>query len=150
MSLQEKIYEELKTALKEKDELKLSTLRLLKSDIQYDLTKTGASTISDEKVMQIVKSNISKRKETSIEYRKANRVDLAEKEEKEAKILEVFLPPSASESELKEIIQRVIVEMKPKGPQEAGKVIGKVMFELKGKNVDGSLVAELVKSSLNS
>lgn len=148
MSLQEKINEDLKRSLKEKSEPALSTLRMLKSDIQYELTKTGLSSMSDEQIMQIVKRNISKRRDTAQEYKKANRLDLAEKEENEADFLQHFLPPSLSESELIPIIQRIVTEMGACSPANMGKVMGRVMSELKGKNAEGSLVSSLVKKIL--
>ncbi|MBP9886385.1 MAG: GatB/YqeY domain-containing protein [Leptospiraceae bacterium] len=149
MSLQEKINEDLKSALKSKEEPKLSTLRLLKSDIQYELTKTGASTLNDEQVINLIKANSKKRRETAVEYRKANREDLALKEDSEDAILASYLPASMPESEVREVISRIIKELAPKSPAEAGKVIGKVMQELKGKNADGSLVSSLVKSMMS-
>ena len=149
MSLQEKINQDLKSALKSKEEPKLSTLRLLKSDIQYELTKTGASTLNDEQVINLIKANSKKRRETAVEYRKANREDLALKEDSEDAILASYLPASMPESEVREVISRIIKELAPKSPAEAGKVIGKVMQELKGKNADGSLVSSLVKSMMS-
>ena len=80
MSLQTKINEDLKIALKAKNEPLLSTLRMLKSDIQYELTKTGASSLSDEQVISILKKNSKQRLESSKEYQKAGREDLAKKE----------------------------------------------------------------------
>jgi uncharacterized protein len=149
MSLQDKINEDLKSALKSKEEPKLSTLRLLKSDIQYELTKTGASTLNDDQVINLIKANSKKRRETAIEYRKANREDLALKEESEDAVLSSYLPATMPESEVKEVIARVIKELAPKSPAESGKVIGKVMQELKWKNADGSLVSSLVKSMMS-
>jgi uncharacterized protein YqeY len=149
MSLQSQINEDLKSALKTKEEPKLSTLRLLKSDIQYELTKTGVSTLSDDQVITIIRANSKKRKESASEYKKANRQDLAEKEEAEDVILTSYLPANMPEAELREVISRVIKELAPKSPAEAGKVIGKVMQEVKGKNADGSLVSSLVKSMMS-
>jgi uncharacterized protein len=150
MSLQEKINEDLKHSLKERIEPALSTLRMLKSDIQYELTKTGLSSISDEQVMLIVKRNISKRRDTAQEYKKANRLDLAEREENEANFLQDFLPPSLPESELIPIIQHILSELGANSPSDMGKVMGRVMAELKGKNAEGSLVSSLVKKFLTS
>jgi uncharacterized protein YqeY len=148
MSLQEKINEDLKRSMKERSEPALSTLRMLKSDIQYELTKTGSSSISDDQVLQIIKKNISKRRDTSQEYNKANRQDLAEKEDKEADFLHGFLPPLVPESELEKVVLRIISELGAKSPSDMGKVMGKVMLEFKGKNVEGSVVSALVKKNL--
>jgi uncharacterized protein YqeY len=149
MSLQTQINEDLKSALKSKEEPKLSTLRLLKSDIQYELTKTGVSTLNDDQVIALIRANSKKRRESASEYRKANREDLAVKEEAEDAILASYLPANMPEAELREVILRVIKELAPKSPAEAGKVIGKVMQEVKGKNADGSLVSSLVKSLMS-
>lgn len=149
MSLQTQINEDLKSALKSKEEPKLSTLRLLKSDIQYELTKTGVSTLNDDQVIALIRANSKKRRESASEYRKANREDLAVKEETEDVILASYLPANMPEAELREVILRVIKELAPKSPAEAGKVIGKVMQEVKGKNADGSLVSSLVKSLMS-
>ena len=149
MSLQTQINEDLKSALKSKEEPKLSTLRLLKSDIQYELTKTGVSTLNDDQVIALIRANSKKRRESASEYRKANREDLAVKEETEDVMLASYLPANMPEAELREVILRVIKELAPKSPAEAGKVIGKVMQEVKGKNADGSLVSSLVKSLMS-
>ncbi len=149
MSLQVKINDDLKKALLSKDELTLSTLRLLKSDIQYELTKTGASTISDESIISIIRGNQKKRKESSAEYRKANRNDLADREDAEEQVLLLYLPAMMPEAEVREVVLKVIETLNAKSPSESGKVIGKVMQELKGKNADGSLVSNLVKSILS-
>jgi len=148
MSLQEKLNDDLKRSMKEKLEPGLSTLRMIKSDIQYELTKTGGSSISDEAILQIIKKNIAKRRDTALEYRKASRIDLAEKEEQEANFLQDYLPPMVPESEIQELVIKIIQELGAKSPSEMGKVMGKVMGELKGKNVDGSLVSNLVKKNL--
>ena len=73
MSLQQKLYDDLKQAFIEKKEPNLSTLRLLKSDIQYELTKTGDSSLPDEVILQLIKKNIARRRETAEEYKKAGK-----------------------------------------------------------------------------
>ncbi|MBE7411091.1 MAG: GatB/YqeY domain-containing protein [Leptospiraceae bacterium] len=149
MSLQDKINQDLKDAMKAKEELKLATLRLIKADIQYELTRTGSSSLNDEQVMGILKSNSKKRKETAEEYRKAKRDDLAQKEEDENQIIISYLPPDLSEEEIRKVASVVIQEFIPVGPQDTGKIMGRVMQELKGKNANGALVSSVVKSMLS-
>lgn len=149
MSLQLKINEDLKQAMKSKKEPDLSTLRMLKADLQYELTKTGVSTLDDSVVLQIIKKNITKRKDTAEEYKKAGRNDLAEKEESEAKFLESYLPPSVPESEIDALAEKIIAELGAKSSSDIGKVMGKIMTELKGRNVEGALVSKIVKSKLS-
>ncbi|MDZ4727102.1 MAG: GatB/YqeY domain-containing protein [Leptospira sp.] len=150
MTLQETINSDLKQALKSKDELVLGTLRLIKADIQYELTKTGASELTDVNVMQILKSNFKKRKDTAIEYEKANRVDLASKERDEADVISRYIPAEISESEIQNAVTNAIQEMGAKSPADMGKVMGKVMAVFKGQNIDGSKVSLIVKQSLSA
>jgi len=150
MSLQEKLNNDLKHSLKEKSEPAFSTLRMLKSNIQFELTKSGASMLGDEQVLQIIKKNIISRKDTASEYKKANRIDLAEKEELEASFLEGYLPPRLPTEEIEGVIHTVIRELGTPSLADLGKVMGRVMAEFKGKNVEGSLVSTLVKQKLSA
>lgn len=144
-SLQETITEHLKDAMKKKEELRLGTLRMLKSELQYELTKTGAQTLDDDAVLTLIRRGIKKRQEAREQFEKGGRPEMAEKEAAEIKILEVYLPASVSEDVLRKKIEEVIAEVKPAGPQEFGKVMGKVMAAFKGQNVDGNTVNRLVR-----
>ncbi|EOQ90707.1 YqeY-like protein [Leptospira yanagawae serovar Saopaulo str. Sao Paulo = ATCC 700523] len=150
MTLQETISTDLKTALKAKDEIVLGTLRLIKAEIQYELTKTGASELSDTAVMQILKTNYKRRKDTALEYDKANRPDLSSKEMEEAEIISRYIPKEVSEEEIGKATEEAIVELNAGGPQDMGKVMGKVMAKFKGQNIDGSKVSSLVKQALSA
>lgn len=149
MSLQEKLYNDLKHSLKEKTEPALSTLRMLKSNIQFEITKSGASMLRDDQVLQIIKKNILLRIDTALEYKKANRSDLAEREELEAKFLEGYLPPKMPVEEIERVIQSAIQDLGISSVSETGRVMGRVMAEFKGKNVEGSFVYSLVKKKLS-
>ncbi|TGL90648.1 GatB/YqeY domain-containing protein [Leptospira congkakensis] len=149
MTLQETISTDLKTALKAKDETVLGTLRLIKAEIQYELTKTGASELTDTAVMQILKSNFKRRKDTAVEYDKANRPDLSSKEIQEAEVISRYIPKEVSEEEISIAVNDVIVELNVSGAQDMGKVMGKVMAKFKGQNIDGSKVSSLVKQALS-
>ncbi|MCD6422067.1 GatB/YqeY domain-containing protein [bacterium] len=145
MSIKEKITDALKKALKEKDSLKTLTLRQVLSAIKNaEIDKKGE--LTDEEIGQVLLKEIKKRKESVELYRKGKREELAEKEEKEIKIIEEFLPEMLSEEEIGEIVEKTIEELSA-GPQDFGKVMGKVMGELKGK-ADGAVVAEIVKQKL--
>ena len=136
--------------MKARKEPDLTTLRMVKSDLQYELTKTGSHSLSDEVVLQNIKKNLTKRKDTAEEYRKAGRTDLADKELSEAEFIATYLPPMVPESEIREIIEKSIQELGASSPSDTGKVMGKVMANFKGKNIDGSLVSSLVKEILSS
>jgi uncharacterized protein YqeY len=150
MTLQEKISADLKQALKSKEELVLGTLRLVKADLQYELTKTGASELSDVAVMQILKSNYKKRKDTALEYDKVGRIDLADREREEASVIARYIPAEISESEIQAVVTQAIQEMGAVSPSDMGKVMGKVMAAFKGQNIDGSKVSHIVKQSLSA
>ncbi|MCC5816255.1 MAG: GatB/YqeY domain-containing protein [Leptospira sp.] len=149
-TIQETIYQDLKSALKNKKEPELSTLRLLKTEIQYELTKTGATEIPDITMIPLLKKNVSQRQESSKEYRNANRIDLAEKEEREMEVILHYLPAEISMEEIDRVIQESIAILKPTGPQDTGKLMGKVMQSFKGKNIDGSKVSDAVKKALQA
>jgi len=144
-SLQETITEHLKDAMKKKEELRLGTLRMLKSELQYELTKTGAQTLEDDAVLTLIRRAVKKRQEAREQFEKGGRPEMAEKEAAEIKVLEAYLPASVSEDVLRKKIEEVVAELKPAGPQDFGKVMGKVMAAFKGQNVDGNTVNKLVR-----
>ncbi|GBF48962.1 YqeY-like protein [Leptospira ryugenii] len=150
MTLQETINSDLKQALKAKDEVLLGTLRLIKADLQYEMTKTGATELNDSFVMQVLKSNYKKRKDTALEYEKANREDLANKERAEADIISRYIPKEVSDDQIQDAVTKAITEMGASSPSDMGKVMGKVMAVFKGQNIDGSKVSLIVKQSLSS
>lgn len=148
MSLKDKITTDMKEALKggEQGKLKLSTLRLLLSEIKNgEIAKKKE--LSDEEIVGVVSKEIKKRKEAVEQYQKGNRPELAAKEKKEAKILQEYLPEQLSDDELKTIIQETIEEMGVSGLGEMGKVMGAVMSKVKGR-AEGSRVSEVVKGFL--
>ncbi|TGK35083.1 GatB/YqeY domain-containing protein [Leptospira gomenensis] len=149
MSLQIKINDDLKEAMKAKKEPHLSTLRLLKSDIQYELTKTGAKELSDEQVITVVKKAYAKRMDAIEMYQKAGRNDLLEQEQGEAGVLKEYLPPELPEEEIIATIDRIFAELQQPTAKDMGKVMGKVMAAFKGKSIDGTKVSAIVKSRLS-
>ncbi len=146
--LQEKIQNDLKNALKNRAEVELGTLRLLKSDLQYEMTKTGASEMADEAVHAVIKTAVKKRKDAIAEYEKAGRAEKAELEKQELAILERYLPAAVSAAEIKKAIDETFEKVKPAGPKDIGKVMGQVMARFKGQNIDGNLVNKLVRERL--
>ncbi|MBL8019747.1 MAG: GatB/YqeY domain-containing protein [Leptospirales bacterium] len=147
-SLQEKIGEDIKDAMRKKEEVRLGTLRMLKSDLQYEMTKTGAQALEDEIVMKIMRTAIKKRNDAKEQFEKGDRPELAAKEAAEIAVLETYLPANVSEDVIRKKAQEIIAEVKPQGPQDLGKVMGKVMAAFKGQSVDGTTVNKIVKSLL--
>jgi uncharacterized protein len=148
MSLQEKINKELAAAMKSGDKLRLETLRSIRAQI-IEFNKRGLNReITEEEEVSILSSSAKQRKESIEEFRKGNRPELAEKEEKELNIISEFLPKQLSIEEVKNIIQKIISETNAESMKDFGKVMPLVMKELKGK-ADGKLIQETVKEFLS-
>lgn len=166
MNLKEKINQNLKQSLKERKELETSTLRMLNAAIlnrektkRYKLSqeKKGlkeeelekGSRLQDEEVIEVISSEIKKRKEAVLEFEKADRDELAKKEKKEMEILKKYLPEQLTENEIKKLATEAIKETKAENSRDMGKVMGVLMPRVKGK-ADGSLVSKTVKELLGS
>lgn len=142
------IESDLKDAIKSKNELLSSTLRMLKSDIMYEKTK-GTEDLTDEKIIEVLTRSVKRRKEAITEYEKAGRNDLADKEKKELEIIMKYLPQQMSESEIASYIDKIITSMGTITKKDIGKVMGQVMKDLKGK-ADGQLVKQIVQNKLEN
>ena len=166
MNLKEKIEEDFKKTLKEKRKIEVSTLRMLKAAIfnkekekRYKISKEKPdlsgeqlekeSQLRDEEVLEVVSSEIKKRKESILEFEKGERQDLVEKETKEKEILEKYLPEQLSEEEIKKLAMKVIEKIEAKEPKDMGKVMAELMPKVKGK-ADGILVSKIVKGLLTT
>ncbi len=145
--LLEKLQEEMKKALKSGDKERLSVIRMLISEIkkvQIDKKKE----LTDDEIIGILQRYAKQRKESIQQYKKANRQDLVEKEEKELKIVQEFLPEPLSEEELEKIVSQVIEETGASSIRDMGKVMKVVMERVKGR-AEGSKVSQIVKSKLS-
>lgn len=146
--MKDKIQAELNQALKEKNDLKVSTLRLLVAEIRnQEIAKQ--TEVTKEEIIGLVQKEVKKRKESIEAYQKGGRKELAEKEKKELGILNKYLPQQLSPKELEKTVQSVIKEVGASGPSDFGKVMGAVMGKVKGK-VDGKVVSEAVKRALSN
>jgi len=144
--LLEKIQNDLKTALKERNELQVSTLRLLLSETHNRQIEKQAELV-DEDIVGVLRKEVKKRQESIEAYEKGGRQELADKESKELIILSKYLPQEMSPKELEKIVKEVIVEVGAQGPSDFGKVMGVIMGKVKGK-IDGTKVADAVKKLL--
>jgi uncharacterized protein YqeY len=145
MSLQERLMEDRKQAMREKEEgkLKLSVIRMTRAAIKNEEINKKAE-LNDEQVEDIVIKEVKKRKDALVEYEKAGRPDEVEKLEQEINILMDYLPKQLSEEELTLIITNAINEVNPSSHKDQGKVMAKLMPLVKGK-ADGKIVGNLVK-----
>ena len=147
MSFAEKIQKELTGAMKAKDELRLSVLRMLKTALHNRRIEKGAE-LDDAEALAVVKSLVKQRRESVEEYRKANRPELAAAEEKEIGILESYLPAAVSEDAIKAAVEDAVRETGAATPKDIGRVMKAVMGRFAGQNVDGKKVNELVRARL--
>ncbi|TSC54100.1 MAG: hypothetical protein LiPW31_233 [Microgenomates group bacterium LiPW_31] len=144
--LQDKIQADLKIALKAKDELRVSTLRLLLSET-HNREIEKQTQLSDEDVVAVIHRGIKQRQEAIEAYQKGNRDDLIKKEQAELAILNKYLPQQMPSEELEKIVKEAISEVEASGPGDFGKVMGVVMGKVKGK-AEGGVVAGVVKKLL--
>lgn len=147
MGFAEKIQKELTEAMKARDELRLSVLRMLKTALHNRRIEKGAE-LDDPEALAVVKSLVKQRRESVEEYRKANRPELAAAEEKEIVILESYLPAAVSEDAIKAAVEEAVKETAAT-PKDIGKVMKAVMGRFAGQNVDGKRVNELVRARLS-
>jgi len=153
--LLEQIQTDLKNAQLARDEIKVSTLRLLLSEVKNaEIAKNSpaesrppAGGLSDEDIISVVQREVKKRKEAAIAFRSGGREESAVKEEAELKVLESYLPAQLSDEELTKLVEETIHEVGATSVADMGKVIGAVMGKVKGK-ADGGMVSSLVKEKL--
>lgn len=136
--------------MKAKETERLSVLRMLKSEIQYEMTKTGVTTLPDSEVEGVIKRAVKKRKDSADQFRKGNREDMALAEERELEILKEYLPGEVPVETIRKIVDEAVEAVKPTSPADMGKVMGFVMGRLKGQNVDGTVVKDLVQARLKN
>lgn len=146
MSLKEQINNDIKTAMKEKDNAKRDALRLLSSafkQIEVDERKE----LSDDDVIKIIQKQVKQRNEAMTQYRDAGREDLYEKEASEAAIFETYLPKQLSDDELESAIRAIVAEVGATSMKEIGKVMGAASKTL-GAQADGKRINECAKKIL--
>jgi hypothetical protein len=147
MSLEERLVEEMKQALKSNDKLRLSTIRMIRSALknkEIELRKK----LEDEEVVKVIQVMVRKGEESVEQFQIGGRMDLVEKEKKEIEILKSFLPQPFSQEEILKIIDQSIQETQASSLKDIGKVMKSVMPKIGGK-ADGKLINQLVKERLS-
>lgn len=149
MSLEQKVMDELKNAMRAKDEAALRTLRAIKAAILIEKTSEGATDTISEATEAKMLQKLAKQRRDSLEiFEKQNREDLAAKEREELAIIERFLPKQMSADELKAELQAIIAQVGAKTAADMGKVMGVASKQLAGKT-DGKAISEAVKQLLS-
>jgi len=146
----QKLQEELKQSMLAKNELKTSVLRMLLSAINYyEIQKGGAGyQASEEDVLSVIQKEAKQRRDSIEQFKNAGRQELADKEQKELEMLEVYLPEQMGEEEIKKLVKEAIAQTGAASIQDMGKVMGYLSPKIKGK-ADGSFVSKLVRESLS-
>ena len=140
MNLADQINEDIKTAMKGGDKEKLMALRDIKSKILLEATKDGSSEVTDDKVMSIL-TKLNKQRMESIEiFKTQGREDLVEEEQKQAAVIQAYLPQPMSAEELEKAIKEIIAQVGATGPGDMGKVMGVASKSLTGK-ADGKAIS---------
>ena len=146
MAIKERLDADLKSAMRERAQLRMDTIRMLKSAVKYreiELMKP----LDDAGVLGVVASEIKRRKDSVEQYRAGNRPDLADKEEAEIAILGAYLPAQLSESDLRAKVDEVVKRVGAQGPKDMGAVMKALLPEVQGR-ADGKAVSEMVKARL--
>jgi len=146
MSLQEKLNTDLKAAMRARDELRMLVLRSLLSSMNY-AEIARQKKLDDGGVIEVIGKEIKQRRESIEAYEKGNRKDLADKEKAEMAVLQDYMPAQMSGEEITAIVEKVIAEVGARGPGDKGKVMQKLMPQVKGK-ADGSEVNNIVTGLL--
>lgn len=147
MGLSEQFDSDLKTALKAKDERKVSTLRMLKAALGNHAIQKGKPTLDEAEIIDVVRKEIKQHEESIAAFAKGGRNELVAKETKEAEILKSYLPPEMGEAQLRALIQETIRELGVTGPTAMGSVM-KALIRKVGAQADGKKINQLVKELL--
>ena len=148
MSFSEKIQKDIVTAMKAKDEPRLSVLRMVKSAVQLkEVEKLRA--LDDAESIQLLQTLLKQRKESIDQFTKGGRMDLVEKETKELAIIESYLPAGASEAEMDAAVTQAIADTKAASLKQMGAVVKAAKEILTGKTVDGKALSDRVRDRLS-
>jgi len=148
MSLNETIASDITAAMKAKDAVRLSALRMLKAAITNKGMVEKGRDLEDAEVLQVVASLVKQRRDSIDQFAKAGRTDLVDKETAEIAILEHYLPPALSTEEIEAAVAAAIAETGASSAKDMGKVMKAVMPKLAGKNADGKAVNDAVRRTL--
>jgi len=149
MDILARINEDLAATMKSKaDEVRVSTLRMMKSAIQYaEIAKRGKGDLTAEDIFSVFATMVKQRKDSAEQYEKGNRMELAQKETREIAIIQEYLPQQLTTDEIDALIRAAIAKAGVTGAKEMGKLMKELMPMVKGK-ADGKVVNERVKKIL--
>lgn len=147
MSLRDRLTDDLKLAMKARDQLRMDVIRMIKAAVlnkEVELKKD----LDDAEMSRVMTALIKQRRESVEQFEKAQRTDLAAKERREISIIEAYLPPAVSPEQLAGLVDAAIVEAGARSLKDMGAVMKVVMARLAGQPVDGKQVSDLVRAKL--
>ena len=149
MTLSDKVNAEITAAMKAREQVRLSSLRMLKAAIMNKGVEKNRD-LDDAEVLQVVASLVKQRRDSIEQFTAGGRSDLAAKEQAEIVVLETYLPPAVSPEEIAAAVAAAIAETGATTPKDMGKVMKAVMPKLAGKSADGRAVNEAVRRALGA
>ncbi len=149
MSLTERVQKDMVAAMRSKEELRLSTLRMMKAALKNKRIEKRAD-LDEKEELQVFSTMIKQRKDSIEQFEKGNRPELAQKEAEEIVIIEAYMPKAVGEEEIVATVRAVIAEMGSPTMKDMGAVMKNVMAKFGGARVDGKVVSEAVKKQLAS
>ena len=147
MSLKDQIIKDMTASMKAKDAARTSTLRMCKAALQNREIEKGGP-LDDDELMKLLRSLVKQRRDSVEQYQKGGRQDLVDKEQAEIAVIESYLPLGASQAEIEQAVSEAINETGATSMKDMGAVMKAAMTRLAGKNADGRMVSETVKSKL--
>ncbi len=146
MTIKDKLLEELKSAMKERDEIRKNTITMVRSAI-LQVEKDNKITLDEQGIIEVIAKEVKKRKDSLPEYEKSNREDLIDALKTEIDILMKYLPEQMSEQEVEKVVKETVDELGVSSVKDMGKVMAAVLPKVKGR-ADGKLVNQIVRKYL--
>ncbi len=147
MSLSDRLTEDLKLAMKSRDQLRMDVIRMIKAAVLNKEVELKRD-LDDAEMSRVMTTLVKQRRESIDQFEKAQRTELAAKERKEIEIIEAYLPKPLSPQELEAIVASAVTETGSRSLKDMGTVMKTVMARLAGQSIDGKQVSDLVKSKL--
>lgn len=147
MSLLNRLNDDMKQAMRNKEKEKLTVIRMIKASMQNEAIKLGVDNLSSDEELTVLARELKQRKDSLLEFEKAGRDDLADKLKNEIVVLDAYMPEQLTEEELVEVVKETISSVGASSKADIGKVMGVLMPKVKGK-ADGALVNKVVRDLL--
>lgn len=149
MTFLDRINQDITAAMKARESDRLSTLRMVKTALKNrEIDKMAA--LTDDEAFKILQSLVKQRRDSVEQYTLGGRLELAEKEAAEIKVIETYLPAALDEAAISMIVEATIVELGATSAKDMGQVMKATMAKLVGQTVDGKVVSQLVKTKLGA